>query len=252
MPGTVLYCHRLCRLVPYPPSLSSSFPFPGHGPGGPSRRRATCFLSPPSLAPGPPEYLYPSVGGEKKVLVRYYSGIITMRIAGVGATEPPRSRRWLTRESAALSVLPPSERVTGCRQSCHGRNRSLGSDSPDGRAGGGSAAAAGGRRVKFRVSGGSRARCGGAVSLPWHTLAQTQPSEGKWGGIGREEHGAWGSGLVCEESSGIPRQSQGGHDPDHRCLPVTNIAHTGEGEEAGAGTLAQQGCGSCCFSVSCF
>lgn len=113
MPGTVLYCQRLCRLAPCPPSLSASLPFPAHGPAGPSRRRATCFLSPPSPAPGPPEYLYPTVGGEKKVLIRYYSGIITMRISGVAATEPPRSRRWLTRESAALSVLPP-------QRACHG------------------------------------------------------------------------------------------------------------------------------------
>lgn len=190
MPGTVLYCLRPRRLAPCPPSLSPSLPFPAHGPAGPRRRRATCFLSPPSPAPGPPEYLYPPVGGEKKLLIRYYSGIITMRISGVGATEPPRSRRWLTRESAALSVLPPSERVTGCGRRGHGRNRSLGSDSPHGRAVGGSAAAAGGRRVKFRVSGGSTAQCGGAVSPPWHTLAQTQPSQGKWGGMGREEHGA--------------------------------------------------------------
>lgn len=206
--------HRPLLSAAVPARTVPTFPLPivpffAHGPAGPSRRRATCFLSPPSPAPGPPEYLYPPVSGEKKVLIRYYSGIITMRISGVGATEPPRRRQWLTRESAALSVLPPSERVTGYGRSGHGRKRSLGSDSPHRRAVGGSAAAAGGRGVKFRLSGGSRARCGGAVSPLWHTLAHTQPSKGKWGGIGREEHGAWGSGLACEESSGIPPAEPG-------------------------------------------
>lgn len=159
-----------------------------------------CHLLPsPHLPrrPALPNIYIPPVGGEKKVLIRHYSGIITMRISGVGATEPPRSRRWLlTRESAALSVLPPSERVTGCGRSGDGRNRSLASDSPHGRAVGGSAAAAGGRGVKFRVSGGSGARCGGGCFLRRGTRWR-RPSRARGSG---ERHGEGGTWCMGERS----------------------------------------------------
>lgn len=110
-------------------------------------------------------------------------------------------------------------------------------------------AAAGGRGVKFTVSGGGRVRGGGFVSPPRRPLAQSRPRKGKWGGVRREGDGACGSGLACG-SSGVTRRGRGGRDPDHLPAGLSQAPHA---PAAGRGGLGRRpaGCGSCCFSV-CF
>lgn len=188
MPGSSLRIAPFPRSQPPPASFSPTFP--------PPPRPSGIFISPP-------------VGGEKKVLI---SGVI-LESSRCGsperrAAEPPRRRVSVSQRRSRL-FCRPGERVTG-RNRIKGRNRSLSSDSP--RRTGRGRPHSGGRGVKFGVSGGRGAAglCFLRRGERWH---RPSPGRGSGEGNGREERGAWRSGLAC---SGIsPSEPRAGRDPDH-------------------------------------